>query len=102
MKSIFFLCLVAFTYAVNAQHVLTKAANEPVPGDAYTDIEYDTTVNISRATGTNQTWNFSSCVQTTNNATASFSASTAVPNLHCFREPIWYSRMLQVHTRCIK
>ena len=84
MKSIFFLCLVAFTYAVNAQHVLTKAANEPVPGDAYTDIEYDTTVNISRATGTNQTWNFSSCVQTTNNATASFSASTAVPESSLF------------------
>jgi hypothetical protein len=84
MKTFLLLFLFVFSCAVNAQHILTKSANEPLPGDVFTDVEYDTTVNISRATGTNQTWNFSSCVQTTNNATATFSANTAVPESSLF------------------
>lgn len=84
MKHAFLLLMLTVSFSVNAQLILTKLANEPVPGDSFTDIEYDTTSAISRTTGANQTWNFSSCVQTTNNATATFSASTAIPESSLF------------------
>ncbi len=86
MKKIYFL-LIGFVWSVSALHaqlILTKAFNEPVPGDVFSEIEYDSTALVPRATGNNQTWNFSSCTQSTLTASASFSASAAVPQASLF------------------
>ncbi len=70
-------CFAAFT--INAQLTLTKASTEPIAGDTYTNVAYDTTSAIPKNTGTNQMWNFSAYSKSTaSNAEVAVSFSNAV------------------------
>lgn len=81
MKKIYLTLLTGFVLGqnLNAQLTLTKSLNDPVIGDQITYVNFDSTAAIPRNTGTNQTWNFSTIVQSTltSNASTFVAASTS-------------------------
>jgi hypothetical protein len=85
MKKIYLvLSAVAISFGSYAQLSLTKAANEPVAGDSKNVKGFDSLGVVPKNTGTGLTWNFSSFVQTTLNATSTYSAAASVPSSSLF------------------
>lgn len=76
-KTIYILASFFLTGALISQTLTT--ANDPVAGDKFTKVTYDTVGTIPRNSGQNQTWNFSSMIQSTAVSTTSFIAYSAVP-----------------------
>lgn len=61
-----------------AQLTLTKAANEPVAGDTYTNVAHDSVTVIPKTTGNGMVWDFSNAAKrTTTSAEVPFSYTTA-------------------------
>jgi len=78
-KLLFFATLL-WTLNSNAQLTLTKTANEPVAGDVQTEQTFDSTGVLPKNIGLNQSWNFSSIVQTTDAVSSqSFVAASSIP-----------------------
>jgi len=81
MKKIYLTCLaiLAIQSGIQAQLILTKAANEPIAGDSWTTKKFDSTTVVSKNTGTGQTWNFNNLTATsfTEVVTYTNSSSTA-------------------------
>lgn len=76
--------LIVFNFS-KAQLTLTRAAQEPAAGDIHSIQDYDSVGVIPKATGANQTWNFSAIVQTTDAAfTSTFLAASSVPAASLF------------------
>ncbi len=66
MKKLYFLFTAFIGIAglnVNAQLTLTKLANEPVAGNTYTNVAYDSVAIIPKSTGAAQVWNFSAATK---------------------------------------
>ena len=82
MKKIYLAILttIFFNQVSQAQLTLTKAANEPIIGDLEYRKGFDSTGVLLNTGGTNQTWNFTSLVSTTNAAsTSSYLLPTSAP-----------------------
>ncbi|MDI9340166.1 MAG: T9SS type A sorting domain-containing protein [Sediminibacterium sp.] len=81
MKNLYFvfitICFLLFSPA-KAQLTLTKAANEPVAGDTYTNVAHDSVTVIPKTTGNGVLWDFSNATKrTTTTAEVPFSYTTA-------------------------
>lgn len=85
MKKIYLvLSAVAISFGSYAQLNLTKAANEPVAGDSKIVKGFDSISVVPKNTGSGLTWNFSSLVQNTVNATTTYSAAAAISSSTLF------------------
>ncbi len=63
MKKIYLTLFILFAVKIStAQLILTKAFNGPVVGDVNKENDYDSTTAISKVTGLNKVWNYSSVV----------------------------------------
>lgn len=71
----FGICLVS-----QAQVTLTKAANEPVIGDMEMYNHFDTTTVLNNASGTNQSWNFTSLTLDTIISMTTYTTPASTPN----------------------
>jgi hypothetical protein len=84
MKHIY-LTIIALGFAgLTKAQTLTAAANEPTVGDLQTMKGYDSTGVVPKATGTAQSWNFSSFAQNATVTTASFTTPVGTPNASVF------------------
>jgi len=86
MKKLYsiFALAVSGTAMVYGQSI-TYATHAPVAGDVFTTKSYDSTAAVPKQTGANQTWNFSSCLTSTNSPTSStFVAPSSVPEASMF------------------
>jgi hypothetical protein len=81
MKKLYsiFALAVSGTAMVYGQSI-TYATHAPVVGDVFTTKSYDSTAAVPKQTGANQTWNFSSCLTSTDSPTSStFVSASSVP-----------------------
>jgi hypothetical protein len=81
MKKLYsiFALAVSGTAMVYGQSI-TYATHAPVAGDVFTTKSYDSTAAVPKQTGANQTWNFSSCLTSTDSPTSStFVSASSVP-----------------------
>lgn len=81
MKKLYFLFTAFIGIAslnLNAQLTLTKLINEPVTGNTYTNVAYDSVALIPKSTGTAQVWDFSAATKRTGtNVETRYSFTTA-------------------------
>jgi len=85
MKKIYLLfSAVAMSFGSYAQLSLTKAANEPVAGDSKITKGFDSLGVVPKNTGAGLSWNFSAFVQSTVNATTTYSAAASIPSSTLF------------------
>jgi len=81
MKKLYsiFALAVSGTAMVYGQSI-TYATHAPVAGDVFTTKSYDSTAAVPKQTGANQTWNFSSCLTSTDSPISStFVSASSVP-----------------------
>lgn len=78
MKKIYFLIIaLALGLSVIAQPILTKAFNQPVLGDANTKLICDSVGVVPKNTGSNQLWDFSNFILTSNVETSNYISTSA-------------------------
>lgn len=81
MKKIYLsIIVIGFILNANAQLSLTQAFNEPVIGDVYTKLGYDSVGVLPKNTGTGQLWNFSSLTTNTVVEVSTFTTVASTPN----------------------
>ncbi len=85
MKKIYLvLSAIAISFGSYAQLTLTKAANEPVIGNSNIIKGFDSLGVVPKNTGAGLSWNFSSFIQNTVNATTTYSLPNTVSNYTLF------------------
>jgi hypothetical protein len=85
MKKIYPAVLVVLcSISLHAQLILSKAFNEPVPGDLSNETTHDTVTTVPKKTGTNQVWNFSTLIMTSTTNIDNFMQPAAAPQSSLF------------------
>jgi hypothetical protein len=80
MKKIYFVATLVSFFTLNAQLSLTKNFNEPVVGDQYIKIGYDTISSISRLTGMGMVWNYNTLVINSYSETSTYTTVAGTPS----------------------
>lgn len=86
MKKFYLTCIaiLAIKSGIQAQLILTKAANEPVSGDSWTTKDFDSTTVVPKNIGTGQTWNFNAFAANTQTSVVTYTTASSAAGYSYF------------------